>query len=408
MKVYASSIFDQCNNFHLLFKLGINPHVMNSGDWIVGGVFAIAVVFGTALVPIINESQIFKANPEFEAMYTPNIINSTQIESVSILNVGKIQAKNAELVIRSNDEITLKKIECPESISNDFKQGHSFKLEFPRFSTKIFCDLDFESSVEGNIYNIVIFSDNAPGYRHIFTKDVKNDAQNATNIDIISDYVDQLFFGDYQPNPFDLILVATFTYSVVAVSSSYFIIRRRRQNRQRKATNSRLTEIQNTIQELNNERKIIETAIKETNMRTPWIERLDSIENKLNKLSFEKDQLTGIISSDIDLQRDVGKFFTNWGILEQQLQRSVLKDKDPKTKPWFRDVLNMLDDSKLKHEYINDLQRLRVFRNDLAHGVIDPSRKELKNMNVKLEELLGKINELSKTGLTQKEDKESE
>lgn len=358
---------------------------MSFKEWVIGGIIAIAALIGSMLAPAVIESQVFKAYPEFKADYISNIENNTQKESVLLKNIGKIQAKNVNMFIQSNDKISIKKIDCPEVTITDFIEGETLDLKFAKFSTNIDCYLDFESSIEGSIYRVVVSSDDAPGYQHVFKKDDKKDGVLAVFPSFITWQVGLIFF-------------ASVTYAIVGIGLTYFVFRIQKRNRLRKTTHARLNEIQNNIENLKNERKVLEEStrdIKPSEMPKHWGERLVWIENELNKLSSEKDQLTGIISTDMDLHSMVGKFFTNWAIFEQQLHILISKFED-KEVPRFqiRDMLTILHRREIMtREQLADFERVRQFRNELAHGIIRPSKKELDIMNTKLEKLLSVISD---------------
>lgn len=360
---------------------------MSLKEWIIGGGIVVAALIGGMLSPAVNESQIFKAFPEFNTTYSQNVINTTQTEAVLIKNIGKIQAKNADIFIQSNDDLNLQNIDCPESLPVNFDSRKKFNLKLPKFSINLDCSLEFDSSNEGNIYSIVVVADDTPGYQHQF-EDEKDDKRT------------EPLFGSFSL-VVGTILLATASYASVVIGVSYFVIRFRKQKQKRIASKTRLNEIQNEIEKLKNERKFLEETsrdMKAGEIPSHWIDRIDWIDNELARLSSEQDQITGIISTDVDLHDIVGKFFTNWALLENQLIAIASRIEPPKKRIFFiKDAIAILQKKEiLTSKLIKEIEFVKQFRNKVAHGIIQPSKKQLEVMNVELENLVEKIYDLQK------------
>ena len=86
------------------------------------------------------------------------------IEKIKLKNTGFVQAKNAILVLDSYGEGQLTQIECPEGIILDKEVNNIQKIEFPRFSTNLSCQFDFETLPNSRIKSITVTADDTPGY----------------------------------------------------------------------------------------------------------------------------------------------------------------------------------------------------------------------------------------------------
>ncbi|MGH2612614.1 MAG: hypothetical protein ACRDFB_06140, partial [Rhabdochlamydiaceae bacterium] len=85
----------------------------------------------------------------------------------------------------------------------------------------------------------------------------------------------------------------------------------------------------------------------------------------------------------------VGEFFLNWGGLEQQLVRySEKKDINPVRIGSSALIRELQRKKVLPDTFVKNFDTVRKFRNELAHGLITPNEKMIKDYISILKELL--------------------
>ena len=301
-----------------------------------------------------------------------------KIEKTTIRNKGLAQAKNAEINFVSFDPIWIVRQDCPEGKIDNFEQNRELNLIFNRFSTNIDCYIEFESLHPKPIESITITADDTPGYQWLHGDIVVSEIYSILGIIII-------------------LVVGTTGYLIFAGYTLIKIFRTRRAFK--KSMLKKESEVSSDLQNVDSELNFLDKAItmqKGKDIPAHTLKRRESLIEKILQLTNERDQLRSTSSTDLEIRNLIGEFFDQWINLEQRLLTLVEKVSEKGTRaPSFRNIQKELENKKvIEKSLIQELESLRRFRNKLAHGEIEPSKKELQSKNTVLKQLLEKVSEI--------------
>ncbi|MGI0026330.1 MAG: hypothetical protein ACREAD_00620 [Nitrosopumilaceae archaeon] len=323
-------------------------------------------------------SQGFLLKPLFSVDVQPNF--SANQTTVNIKNVGFAQAKNAIAQVIF--------IKIPQSMKNQCYEGiisnaedKIMKINFSRFSTSVNCQLTYQGISPYDIDSIVVMADDSNGYVWSPSEDFK------VKLAIL-----QVGFW---------VAVSTI---IISVASAVTIPYQRRM-RKIKEENSRSseTEILNDINASKQELESLEKSLGATtdsSLRDHIGQRMRSLDNKIRELNSELGEVRSKRTIQGKSENLVGEFFLNWGELEQQLVRySEKKDINPVRIGSSALIRELQRRKVLPDIFVKNFDTVRKFRNELAHGLIIPNEKMIKDYISILKELLETMQRINPSDL---------
>ncbi|MGI0102472.1 MAG: hypothetical protein ACREA7_07760 [Nitrosotalea sp.] len=180
---------------------------------------------------------------------------------------------------------------------------------------------------------------------------------------------------------------------IISVAGAVSIPYQRRM-RKIKEENSRSseTEISNDINASKQELESLEKSLgttTDTSLRDHIRQRMRSLDNKIREMNSELDEVRSKRTIQGKSENLVGEFFLNWGGLEQQLVRySEKKDINPVRIGSSALIRELQRKKVLPDTFVKNFDTVRKFRNELAHGLITPNEKMIKDYISILKELL--------------------
>lgn len=319
-------------------------------------------------------SQGFLLKPFFFVESHPDFI--TNQTSIYIKNVGFAQAKSAVAQITFvKDPLSIKN-QCYEGIISS-QENKILKINFSRFSTSINCQLTFKGLSPYDFDSIVVTADDSNGY--VWTPQEEN---------------------DFKLTILQIGLWVAIIAMIITIASAITIPYQRR-NRKIKEEKSRaseeeiLNDIKMTQQELESLERTID-AITDLPLKEHTRQRIKFLDNKIRELYGELDETRSKRTIQGKSEAFVGEFFLNWGELEQKLVRySERLNINPIRIGSSALIREFQRQEALPHTFIDDFNRVRKFRNELAHGLITPNEKGLTDNISILKRLLSEMQRIN-------------
>ena len=143
-------------------------------------VIPIAVALSISLISgLITYLELFVLAPDFLVTIRTYSEPQIQHENLTITNIGKAQAKNANIIVESSDTLTSVARRCFEGNFATIVAGSTITVEFDRISTNVRCQISFDSSNDQGIQRILITADNMDGFEYYPTSQGQGTQANA-------------------------------------------------------------------------------------------------------------------------------------------------------------------------------------------------------------------------------------
>lgn len=336
-------------------------------------------LIGNVVVLAMNDLKIFQAYPEFHI--DQELWDS--IHALDVENIGRVQAKNAVIDISGTDVVNASIPLCPEGIitQTDHESAH---IKFNRMSTNVECLIKLKSNSDFNLISVAVTADDAPGLQSTFILTESQIQKGNTTGNIILNQSSSDFL-------FSIISIYT---SIIAGLTIYWYYRRKRRLSILQQRQSEIeTKLRNAQEELDYHEKRL---VKEQNAPPQILERIRWLEEQVSQYSDDLDQVRSILSTDEGTHVLVGKFFTNWAILEANLMTLGEKYYVGVTKyPTIGSMIQSLHRNKIiSSDFVEKFEPVKVFRNQIAHAIVKPSKSELEKKNEELDNLLLIVNKM--------------
>lgn len=339
-------------------------------------------LIGNVAVLAMNDLKIFQAYPEFHI--DQNLWDFDH--ALDIQNIGRIQAKNAAIDIRGTDTVNASTPLCPEGVitQTDHESAH---IKFNRMSTNVECLIKLKSNSDFNLISVAITADDAPGLQSTFilTKSEIQKGNTTGNVNILSQNSSDFLFS----------IISIYTFFVSGFTIYWYYRRKKRIN----ILEHRQNEVERKLRNAQDELEYYEKKLaKEQNVPQQILERMRWLEEQVSQYSDELDQIRGIISTDEGTHKLVGKFFSNWAILEENLFTLGMKYYSGTIKrPTIGSLVQSLYKNKIiSADFVERFEPVKVFRNQIAHAITKPSKSELEKKNEELDSLLLIVNKIIK------------
>lgn len=326
----------------------------------------VASVVGAIILSLISASQGVFFSPDIDVRVSDNGKNVTELY---LNNYGSVQAKNAHIFIENNHEMNLISKRCFEGNLNE-SEPNILEIKFNKMSANIECELSFEGLIKKG-FELILIADDVPGKTWAY-----KEKEDVKDFDIIESLL---------------------TITLIAISVSIALTgwaaweefyHRKTLGKYRKRESELIqdrTSFEQELRLLRWESKTLQgDEVKENE------EKITNIEENISEISGDIDEIRSHMFSDRRTQRDLGLFFSQWALLENDLTRLGKKYNIAPTIRFnsFIVVKRMYEQDLLSRQIMNKYQEVRRFRNNVAHGGISPSSKELKLQTDVVKELM--------------------
>lgn len=349
---------------------------MNTKDYIaLGGI--IGPIIGAVVVLALKDLRVFQPSPDFSIKFeTLSHVDKTY--KLTVENVGRAQAKNANVSIVSSNSIGVRSIFCPEGRGSAADQSVLSTFRFALMSTNVQCQIQIKDSSKNvtsdKTYYFSVSADDAPG-RQLIVPLPQQDEKSETTTIIPQVLLDSLFM--------------IFTSITVAMASwLYQRFAKRRKETQR--LKEREVGLEQEIKQATEELEFLERSTTgQENIPDTQQDRMQSLEDRISRLGESLAQVRGMVQTSDDTRVLVGDFFTKWATLERELLRIAEKQGfDVKRPNPGRTAEYLYGKEALPGTFIENFEKVRGFRNRLAHGALVPSESDLKDKISELDKLL--------------------
>jgi len=157
-------------------------------------------------------------------------------------------------------------------------------------------------------------------------------------------------------------------------------------------------ELEKEIKDIQNEKNILRN--KQGTGRTPDEikrdnKRIDVLDEQISEITSELDELRTKMLSDKKTEKNIGKFYTKWTLLEQELTKLADKHNLGSTvmARYNSGIImrKLFETEIIDSELYANYQSIRRFRNSIAHGLTTPINKDLEANLVTLDSVYSKI-----------------
>jgi len=351
-------------------------------------VIPIAVALSISLISgLITYLHLFVLAPDFLVTMRTYSEPPMQHEDLTITNIGKAQAKNANIIVESPDALTSVTSRCFEGNFTRVNAGSTFRVEFDRISTNVRCQISFDSSNDQGIQGIIITADNMDGFEYYPTSQGQGTqaiAMAVTNANETPSGFKEVTFTT-EGKELQIVYVTMliiFVPSLAALLIVFYIRHRKHQRKISEAKTERrrkLTERKRELQrEIKNDCQTL--ASYSRNIKIPpggsppnsievevFLELQKSIDNSKTELIEIESELNAP-----SLREPIGKFFSEWASLETRLQDLAGKyPVDITQKPNIYEMAKALQSShnksrELPPDFITNLGKVKFFIESLA------------------------------------------
>jgi hypothetical protein len=306
-------------------------------------VIPIVVAVSISLISgLITYLQLFVLAPDFQVTLGTYSEPAKQHENLTITNIGKAQAKNANIVVESHDPLTLVGRRCFEGNFKTISPGNSFRVEFDRLSTNVHCQISFDSSANQGIQRVIITADNMAGFEYFPRgQDQRMQANTTavTNVNGTTSGSTEVTFTteDKELKVVYCIILISFVVSLAALLLVFYIRHRRKQRKIREKETERKNELTEREKELRSELTHLRhlSALYSRNIKSSTdgnfvnaleVESFSQLQKQITSLETELEEIQSELGAP-NLHEPIGKFFSEWGPFELQLQTLAERSK---------------------------------------------------------------------------------
>jgi hypothetical protein len=331
----------------------------------------------SGITGLITYLQVFFLVPDFKVTLVTTTGSTIQHEQLTITNVGRAQAKNANIVVESNDTLSSVGARCFEGNFTAVSAANTFELEFDRISTNVRCQISFDSSIDRGIQGVIIIADDMAGYEYYPPSQGQERQANAIaipNAEGTRSSSTEVTFTT-QEKELQVVysaIIISFVVSLVVVLPVFYIYRHRKQQKIREQETEREREMRRELTRLREllvlYSRNIKSATDSSISNDLAAESFSQLQNQVNSLETELEESQSKRAAP-DLNENIGQFFSQWSLFEQQILTLAEKSNldVSKRSNMYKIAKELQSLEILSADFVDKLSMLRVFRNRLAH-----------------------------------------
>lgn len=357
--------------------LTITNFSLNRTDWL-GLTSLIFTLFGLVYVTGLGDSYFLKGTPNFNIDVTYDNKTIPQIEILNVNNTGNIQAKNVKINLNSHDTLYVKSNLCHEGIITKTDTSDPV-IQFDRMSQNINCRIEFSSNNTGYTYLVTVSAEDSPGKQKSFNR-------------IVPDLIQKQKFALEQFQTWTNLFVVILS-TIAILSSVSLITRNLKKKKLRAMLKENKIELEKELVEATEEHDELKEKFRNidpTIVPEKYHKKYDELELKIRQISNDIGRTKGKLSSDIDIQQSIGEFFMRWWILEQRIMELAEKNGIVSIQlvSLSRIIKELSKKGILTKGFMDIFEPVKNFRNELAHGVSQPTKKQVTEEVAKIHEIL--------------------
>ncbi|MGI0021821.1 MAG: hypothetical protein ACRD9Q_03070 [Nitrososphaeraceae archaeon] len=350
--------------------------------------YLIAIIIGlagTIFGGLLSDMQFFKIYPNFDVWTVSVSNNNTNLETLTVINKERIQAKNALIHVLSNGILKVNDSLCLEGSFPYNSSKNIFRIDFGKMSAGIICRVGFESPLNVTITRVVITADDSPGREYFPAQKQESQSGNAT-----------LTFVTFKEEVgttrfFDLMMLIAIVELISIIS--LLVYRQVITRKMRKELEIVENEIKNSLEKTKEEYDTINKSTILQEATPPYLRnRMDSLRDRIIAEKRNLDEVRSKMTTYRGLHKLTGEFFEEWSNLENQLillaHRHNVEIQIPSA---YSIAEQLLGQNLINQDFFDKLSKLRKFRNNLAHGLARATKSELETVITNLKELIDSL-----------------
>ena len=323
------------------------------------------------LVPALNEMQVFKAHPDFLVKLNP--YSDSKQQTLSITNIGLVQAKKLSVYVLANDTIRMENQSCFELTANSVIDVKTVRLDFERMSTGMLCDVGFTS--DSKIGGFIITSEDSPARAYFPTVEKPGSIPSDVNTVVFKD-AKQIVQPIY-----DLLMLGV-VIEIIGTSTTFVIANLDRKRRLKKLEFEE-NKVMNSLDKYNKESSLLYEKFLFEELPEKIQSRFDVLHIGILEQKCKLDEIKTKKKIKKKLDGEIEEYFKTWREFEEKSIQLLKQEKIPIV--GYTTIMEITDkiieNKKIEPTTLDSLNSIFDYRDKLTIGLAKATKKEI-NKNI--------------------------